>query len=308
MSENVIAIRASSSVEKFGRIGFIRIADDDGNMIQYGGIDANRSYDIKFDVERFGMYYSKFKVSILGLSSDTISRLTEWDEYAAYERHRAVEVYAGYYIETNGRKVPRVACIASGFILRSIATNPPERWLEMTCLKELANKNPVTPTTAENLSVEDIFDIICKLNNRTSDTSRLSEQEKNKTVGSFTFEGSASSLFYKFQSDFKMRLKDNGTSVSAIPMSEFREEPSDATIISIDNGLIDSLNIDQKGIKLRLRLNTNFDIFQWTHVMSMVNPKYNGYYYIISMRYIGHLRGNEWFVELDTQRYIPKKG
>ena len=80
MSENVIAIRASSSVEKFGRIGFIRIADDDGNMIQYGGIDANRSYDIKFDVERFRMYYSKSNGSRFGRCSDTTNRRTERDE------------------------------------------------------------------------------------------------------------------------------------------------------------------------------------------------------------------------------------
>lgn len=301
-----INISGAETRRRFGRVGYLRIEDDYHNMVQYGTRNGSLSYDIKFDIEKVGIFVTKFSASILGLGGDTINNLTVWDLNESIKRGRRIEVFAGYNILGAGAQ-PDVSMVGAGYIMTSRPTNPPNRWMDFNCIVGSANQDPVqNPHEEKGADVKTIFEVICELNGRKPNFSRMKQEELNKAVPSYVFEGPPCKMFDKFMRSFNVRMLDNGEFVTLVPMRERYEKPVNASTVSIDNGLIDTVEITQAGAVIRMRMNERYSLFDWVRLESAVNSKYNGYYYIIKQRHVGHLRGGEWFTEYRMLRYIPR--
>ena len=78
--------------------------------------------------------------------------------------------------------------------------------------------------------------------------------------------------------------------------------PIDIPIINIESGLLMVGNVDAAGAKIRVRLNDTYSLFSWIKLESKLIPKASGYYFVLSKTHKGHLRGEEWYTELELIR------
>ena len=78
--------------------------------------------------------------------------------------------------------------------------------------------------------------------------------------------------------------------------------PIDIQIINIESGLLMVGNVDATGAKIRVRLNDTYSLFSWIKLESQLIPKASGYYFVLSKTHKGHLRGEEWYTELELRR------
>ena len=60
--------------------------------------------------------------------------------------------------------------------------------------------------------------------------------------------------------------------------------------------------VDIAGATIRTRLDDSSKLFSWINLQSVIIPKANGLYVVIKKKHKGHLRGGEWFTELETIR------
>lgn len=286
----------------FGRIGYVEIEDPNGNMVKFGG-DGKECLDIKFEVQKVYGIYSNFKVSILGLSGETINDLTYFNPADSYSNSRRINVYAGYS-EMGGAEL-----LAHGYIFTSKPTNPPNRWLELNCCRYYALKKTIEkPEILTGKTVNEIFER-CAKEMGVKPVWEAKKLDGSKKVSAFQISGSVDLLSEKFAGTFGCicNLLDSETLVCR-DRSEFRDEPTDVKELNIYTGFIDTVGIDVGGAKFRVRMNTRYQTGDWLHFTSQVNPKYNDYYYIVDVKYVGHLRGNDWYCELTTLRKCNKKG
>jgi hypothetical protein len=264
-------------------------------MIKYGGISD--ALDFKFDGEIVANTYSSFTVSILGLTLETINKLTAWNPVEVYGKKRRIRVYAGY--EHDGIENP----IFEGLVIEAIPTNPPEMWLNFKCIINIGYEGPlISYDNPDRRTLGDIWNDIAKVNNYSGARWESTRIDKNKRVV-FSFDGkSAAKLIY----DFTHRFDVIGLNINDVLVCKDKRMWSDPKkpkeIISTKTGLLGIAGVSVKGATIRRRLSDTAACSDCVYLMSEVIPKANGPYTIIKKRHVGHFRGKDWYTELELIR------
>lgn len=276
----------------YNRIGYVEIADNNGRMIKYGG--SNDGLDFKFNGTISGELCPKFSVGILGLSKETIEYLATWNPAESLERMRRIKVYAGY----DGDML--ASPIFDGMILTAIPTQPPNAWLEFDCILHPLSKTPPIEFDTESKEIEEIFRDIAKRNNLNARWECDSIRSDSKVT--FRFDKSNYDLVNDFANRFNIiAYVEEGVLVARDKHGE-KGDPKNSRIISIETGMLGVNNVTLRGAIIKKRLDATIRCFTWLNLQSKIFPKANGSYFIISKKFVGHYRGNDWFVELETLR------
>lgn len=273
----------------WNRAGYLEIED-------FGKLPEG--LDIKFDVRKYGNFNVQFSAGVLGLSSYHINELTVWNPRDALESTREIKVFAGY--ESDSLKFP----IAKGFIFTARPTPPPEMWIDFNCMISIKNKVPVEEE--EHMRGAEIIKVaerICKLNGYSF--TWKSSIAKNAKVN-FMISGSADGLVKHFENAFNVVAvlgdKDDITFYDNKAWNRMSVPNNISSVINTETGLLMVGNIDLGGATVRTRLNDRYQLFDWVRLESSLIPKANGNYFVLSKRHVGHLRGNEWYTELELIR------
>ena len=273
----------------YNRVGHLEI-EDFGNLPE--------GLDIKFDVKKFGNFNVQFSAGVLGLSSDHVNELTVWNPVDALSNSREIKVFAGY--ESDSLKSP----LAKGFIFKAMPTPPPEMWVNFDCMLSIKNKFPIEQEEhMMNVGIGEVAQKICKLNEY--DFTWKSEIPKDTKVN-FMISGSPDDLVKRFEVAFNIvAVLDDKNTITFYDNKAWNKlsVPNNiSTVINTETGLLMVGNVDMAGATVRTRLNDRYQLFDWVRLESSLIPKANGNYFVLSKRHVGHLRGNEWYTELQMIR------
>lgn len=276
----------------WGRAGYVEL---EGVPRTFGNEAGQNTLDFKFDVTKYGSFYSQFSVGILGLNSNTINELTVWRPQDAISEARQIKVFAGY----TGNDKPSL--IAKGGVWHAIPNSPPEMWLNMSCMSWLSKKVPVENPHKAIGYPQDIFKEIGGIMGLPVLWNAGDGGFKRST---FMIDGTVDTLADRFALKYNVIVYENNGVLLAISKNGEREKVEDAKDISIENGLISVGNLSVAGATIRIRLRTDFDLFSWVNLKSKLIPKANGPYYVTKVRHVGHMRGEEWYTELTMLRKV----
>ena len=256
--------------------------------------------DFKFEVKKYGNIYSKFSVGILGLNSSNINAMTVYNPVDAVNQGREISVFAGY--EADG--VPAMIC--KGTVMNAMPTPPPEMWMNFECMPFLKNKIPIDDVEPMyNKPISEVAQKICDMMGFKYFWRSLNVKESTKI--NFNFTGCRDTALTKLADGLNLVviLGDNNDvyfydkkAWNTIPIPR----PIDIPIINIESGLLMVGNVDATGAKIRVRLNDTYSLFSWIKLESKLIPKASGYYFVLSKTHKGHLRGEEWYTELELRR------
>lgn len=274
------------------RIGYIAIEDRNGKMIKFGG--SYDSLDFRFEGEKVGDIYPRFKCGILGLSMDHIQQLTVWNQAEAVKRARKIQVFAGY--EKDGIANP----IFEGFILTAMPTNPPEMWLNFDCLCSLDQAIPVDKEYVAVGTIKSIFKEIATILSLGCrwDSKKVDPDKRVK----FSIRGTKSGLANRFAEAFGLKVYNNNGVLTALDPREWYNDAKNAVEISTDTGMLGLGNVTMAGATIKTRLSDRAGLMSWINLKSKIVPSANGNYYVIRKKHVGHFRGDEWYTELETIR------
>ena len=256
--------------------------------------------DFKFEVKKYGNIYSKFSVGILGLNSSNINAMTVYNPVDAVNQGREISVFAGY--EADG--VPAMIC--KGTVMNAMPTPPPEMWMNFECMPFLKNKIPIDDVEPMyNKPISEVAQKICDMMGFKYFWRSLNVKESTKI--NFNFTGCRDTALTKLADGLNLVviLGDNNDvyfydkkAWNVVPLPR----PIDIPIINIESGLLMVGNVDATGAKIRVRLNDTYSLFSWIKLESQLIPKASGYYFVLSKTHKGHLRGEEWYTELELRR------
>ena len=256
--------------------------------------------DFKFEVKKHGNIYSKFSVGILGLNSSNINAMTVYNPVDAVNQGREISVFAGY--EADG--VPSMIC--KGTVMNAMPTPPPEMWMNFECMPFLKNKIPIDDVEPMyNKPISEVAQKICDMMGFKYFWRSLNVNESTKI--NFNFTGCRDTALTKLADGLNLVviLGDNNDvyfydkkAWNTIPIKRSIDIP----IINIESGLLMVGNVDAAGAKIRVRLNDTYSLFSWIKLESRLIPKASGYYFVLSKTHKGHLRGEEWYTELELIR------
>lgn len=71
--------------------------------------------------------------------------------------------------------------------------------------------------------------------------------------------------------------------------------------INIKTGLVGIPEVKWQDITLKSFLTTRYRQANWINLDSQMIPKANGYYWVYNIKYIGELRGKEWYVIIQAR-------
>lgn len=275
------------------RVGYVAIEDRSGRMRAYGG--ENGGLDFRFDGQFVGDLCPKFTVGILGLSTDTIQDLTTWNIAESVKKGRKVEVYAGY--EKDGLATP----LMKGIIIEAYPTNPPEMWLNLTCMMSKDASAPVEKSERFKGKVRELLKEIARRMGKTSRWDAEKEIGDKDTVS--IIGGNPTKMAERFASRYGVIVyEDNGILVSKPKREWLTGAAKMAEPLSMETGLLGLGNVTMAGATVKRRLDNTARLLSWIKLTSKIVPKANGYYYVISKRHVGHFRGNDWYTELKLLR------
>lgn len=256
--------------------------------------------DFKFEVKKYGNIYSKFSVGILGLNSSNINAMTVYNPVDAVNQGREISVFAGY--EADG--VPSMIC--KGTVMNAMPTPPPEMWMNFECMPFLKNKIPIDDVEPMyNKPISEVAQKICGMMGFKYFWRSLNVKESTKI--NFNFTGCRDTALTKLADGLNLVviLGDNNDvyfydkkAWNTIPIPR----PIDVPIINIESGLLMVGNVDAAGAKIRIRLNDTYSLYSWIKLESKLIPKASGDYFVLSKTHKGHLRGEEWYTELELIR------
>lgn len=283
----------------WNRIGYVAIEGRNGKMFRFGG--ETDGLDFKFDGEVVADITPTFNVSVLGLSLENINTLTVWNPAESFSQKRKIEVYAGY--SADGIANP----LFSGFIIEAIPTNPPEMWLNFKCMMNVPNDGAQKSgdKDMQKRPVSEIWNDIAKLFGCSGkwEVKRISASKEIV----FKLGGRAPNILVD---DFTSMLGIIAFSRNGVLVCKDRRpwaDPDNPTeTISTETGLLGIAAVSIKGATIKRRLSDTVRCFDCVRIESKIMPKANGAYTIIKKRHVGHLRGNDWFTELELIRAEKK--
>lgn len=255
--------------------------------------------DFKFDVVKYGNIYSKFSVGVLGINSSNINAMTVYNPADAVSQGREISVFAGY--ESDG--VPSLLC--TGIVFNAVPTPPPEMWMNFEGMPYLKNKIAIENVEPMyNKTIEEVVNKLCSMMGFT-----YFWRSKNVNLGTkinFTFTGTRDTALTELAEGLNLVviLGDNNDvyfydkkawNILPIPTSR-------VPVINTESGLLMVGNVTVTGAKIRVRLNDKYQLFSWVYLESKLIPRASGYYFVLSKHHKGHLRGEEWYTELELIR------
>lgn len=277
----------------YKRVGYVVIEGADGAMHRYGDSEL----DIRFSGEKVGSVYSDFEVGVLGLTAETINELTVWDRAKAIVASRKIEVFAGY--ADGGIEHP----LFSGVIIEAMPTNPPEMWMNFKC-KNLSGgvREGTLAGYVESVKLGDLFKRIAEDLGYGKSAQWLAKRSPDDEVA-FTLSSIPTDNAERFAQSFALSVfEDGGILYAKDQRMQFDEPSAPVTQINQDTGMLALGNVTLAGATIRTRLSDRAMLGSWIYLTSKIVPKANGYYIVQRKKHVGHLRGEEWFTELQTIR------
>ena len=257
--------------------------------------------DYRFDIKYAGDIAAKFTVGILGLSRETIQRLTVWNKAHALTRARKIAVYGGY--EKDGVERP----LAEGIIVQAIPTSPPEMWLNFECLVGRMDYDPQKSHCVKNATRAFLLELLAKKNGLASrwDAKKVNG---NTRVSRFYFKTSPAWMINVFASTFGVHVYIDGNTLVAVDRNAWMDDSvvNNAEEVGPQTGLLNIGNIDLKGATIRRRLDVRSRLMTWIRLVSKIMPSASNSYFVIGKRHVGQFRGQDWYTELQMIRRVGK--
>ena len=278
----------------YKRVGYVLIEGADGVMHRYGDSEL----DMRFSGEKVGTVYREFEVGILGLSASTINELTVWDKAKAVAASRRIEVYAGY--AGGGIDHP----LFSGIIIEAMPTNPPEMWMNFKCIN--MNGGDVGDWRRnelfENVAIGELFGWISEDCGFGGKWRWESSRDPTDKV-SFVMSGNARDNAERFAQAFDLTVFEDGGIMYARDARMQFDSPREPVVqVNQDTGMLALGNVTLAGATIKTHLSDRAMFGSWLYLTSKIVPKANGYYIVVRKKHVGHLRGEEWYTELQTIR------
>lgn len=283
----------------WNRIGYVEIENIGGGWDRYGGVGD--ALDFKFEGTYVGSVCPRFSVSILGLSMDTINKLTVWHPAESIKAKRGIRVYAGY--SKDGISNP----LFEGFILQALPTNPPEMWLNFDCLMRINKNKP--KMSDESVSGAKLIDILKKIGEEWNLPVRWdAEKVSQNTTGNFVFTGKTPQMMVDdFSDKFNVIIYCDYNTLVCQDKECWTNPPKKAEKLSMDTGLLGVTELTPKGATLIKRLDSAIKVFSCVELESKLIPKANGIYRAIKVTHKGHFRGDAWTTSIMAIRQGIKK-
>jgi len=281
------------------RRGWVEIENQSHQMVKYDG------YDFKFSGTKVANYVAgKFNVSILGLSGETINELATWNIADYAKNPRRIDVYAGYDCENITRP------IFSGRIFYAIPTNPPEMWINFVCLPWYGSDYLIENNVSyEDEPLDEIASNIAQILGLKWDSENWKSKLDKTQNGSMNFSGPLKNLPLAFSQKFGVSMyvdDDNNGSNNVLYVCDKRPwlaNPNGAIEMSQDTSMLAATNVDMRGAIIKRRLDNSIKLNEWVHLTSKIFEKASGDYVVIRRKHTGHLRGEDWYTELETVRF-----
>lgn len=278
----------------WNRIGYVEIENIGGKWDRYGG--EGDALDFKFEGTYAGDMCAGFKVGILGLSMDTINKLTVWRRAESTETKRGIRVYAGY--SKDGISNP----LFDGYIIQAIPTSPPEMWLNFECLTMIDKNRPIMDDLiAKNAP---LINILTQIGEEWNLPVRWDAEKVNPDhAGNFIFTGKTPQMMAdEFSNKFNVLLFCDHNVLVCQDKQCWTNPPKRADKLSTETGLLGIAELTQKGATLIRRLDGKVSTFSCINLESKLIPKANGIYRVIKITHKGHFRGDEWITSLMSVR------
>lgn len=277
----------SNRREYWDRVGCVKIEGANGRMIEYRGLD------FKFNVKYISGSYTDFTVSVLGLSSKTVSDLTVWNPVRNMYSPRKIEVYGGY--ASTGEEL-----IATGYIWYAVPTRPPDMWMNFECKRFLKFSEYVEkPMVYTGKTVKEVFNLIADECDLRGD---YQASGGDVVVDKYEISGKIGELIPKFIKAFNKTADIRTDVIVCADQHGEKERPAKQVKVTQWNGMLAIGNIDYYGATITARLRTDINLFSWINMESALIPAANGPYYVNSIEYKGHFRGEDWQVKFGCFR------
>lgn len=268
---------------------------------------ALHGIDFKFNCKKVSdmtTTASNAKVSILGLSRETVKFLTTLDP-PGVERQKAirVRVYASY--EDFGENL-----IFDGDITNAVPNVPPNNWIDIEAFvgnyrnNALITKTINGETTIKDL-IEDIADTLYLTPRWLQENTKGVKEEQKRKIWGFDSTGTLQDLltavnkvsnFIVHQEGLELVIRydfDKATgNRNSVPL--ISEKTGMVGIPKIMTGRITS---DGRVAMLQVTtfINPSLRLWDEVYLQSVYIPDANGVYTIIDVEYNGHYRGTEWY-------------
>ncbi len=275
--------------------------------------------DFKFQIRKvcdMTSTNSEASVSILGLSRDTIHRLTTLRAVGPeLQMQKRVRVYASY--EDFGDNL-----VFDGDIVKAQPSIPPENWLNINAFVGNYRHNELYSLAVnDRLAVQSLMYNGAKLlglkNVKFVDADNAKVQtEMKRTLKGFDSSGTKADLLQMMNrvSDF-MVFEDNGTLVCKLKDDSTRSRNT-AAVLSETTGMIgipevlvgsaegkgkkDASDTSPSSLRLSVKcfINPSIQLWDLVYLKSVYLPDADGYYTVNEIEYNGHLRGQDWYMTL----------
>lgn len=318
----------------FGRCGWVELAaPQDITDTSKPKFTVLKGLDFKFDISKpVGAVCLDAKISVLGLSWDNIVKYATYAADAiAYAKKYRIRVFAGYGSDENAK------CIFDGYITRAMpATPPPDIWLEITArsglIREFSDFSQSPADSKEDVvTAKEYFKKLCDFIRAGCNTERLKRQANIKLKLPIFPKASTHKDVVKMmimnakRNDIIMieTVDDEGRSTFKFMdrYSSKGSSPDDPIEVSVETGMIGIPQMNWAEITVRRLLTVDkLDVCgNFLRVKSrmalpgLLKTKgeradekttdiFSADFLVNNVRYIGHMRGNEWYVEYKAWR------
>lgn len=266
-----------------------------GTKINSG--ECNFTFSIEFPVACRAI---EAKISILGLSFETIQSLMAYmPAVEEKKKERIIRVYAGY--EKTGEEL-----LYTGYIIQAMPRNPPEMWVDIlaTNFGTLMDTYSVEGS-GEEITRREWIQKVCKTcgwdgpivypENNESVNKALDIKMKDKSINPNNALKIAE-LMNICGAEGLFTVNLYGNNLYVYPNDPYQVPKSMAQDLDITTGLVGIPEIKWQDITLKAFLSTRFRAANWVKLTSEMVPKANGHYWIYDIKYVGELRGQDWYV------------
>lgn len=273
--------------------------------IEVDGFDIPKGLDMKFEVPMKADVSINFKASVMGLSKENCNALAQHVFWKNINNpaSKSVRVYAGYDGSSGGTGAYK---IAEGLVWYAMVRSPPAMWMDFRCMNMFAkNCFAESEKTVSGATVEGLFMEIAQTFGYRG-VMFAPAGSRNAKTRQFTIRSNPKLTINEFCSayGFQCTVDDSTLYANATDggAKDAYSKRNVEAVVDRDHGLLQWTVNDFKGAKARCRLNREYRMFQWVDVKSEMMPNTGGRLFVTGVRHVGHLRGAEWYTELELLR------
>lgn len=284
----------------FNRVGHIELSVN-GKLYQFYGLD------FKFNIKKncSGLSEDRATIHLLGLSRDSVNHFATFNDSASVlSQGIEVKVYAGYKEQTGE------ALIFDGDAELITPSQPVNNWLVIKAqVHGRYHSNIISFAKNGIMTIKDLIESFAKefgfiVGYRTN------SKVLNERINGFDCSGDMQDILRRINLLTTIRVYDSGKKIDNIDGSSKTglllvgdDDPnkikgSKIYEMSYTSGMIGMPQFSYPYVIVTSLINTAIKPFDAIYLRSVMNPKANGYYVIYDISYVGHFRGDEWYMKM----------